>query len=142
MSSSRAATTRLAFGLAPCLVIGVAAAACGDGLPAQSRLEAGSAELRILFAPRGMPIRVGQHFALEIEVCAPDAAKGSMPLRVDADMPAHRHGMNYRATVKPLGDGRYLAEGLMFHMPGRWRFIFDAGDASRALTATREIVLE
>jgi hypothetical protein len=46
-------------------------------------------------------------------------------LRVDADMPAHRHGMNYRTTVTALGDGRFRAEGLMFHMAGRWRLLFD-----------------
>ena len=40
-------------------------------------------------------------------------------------MPAHRHGMNYRATVSTLSPGVYRAEGLMFHMPGRWRVIFD-----------------
>ena len=37
----------------------------------------------------------------------------------------HKHGMNYRATVKPLGQGRYTADGLMFHMPGKWRFVFE-----------------
>ena len=46
-------------------------------------------------------------------------------LAVDADMPAHRHGMNYRASVTALGDGRFRADGLMFHMAGRWRILFD-----------------
>ena len=32
--------------------------------------------------------------------------------------------MNYRPTVQALGDGRFTAEGLVFHMPGRWRFLF------------------
>ncbi len=31
-------------------------------------------------------------------------------MRVDADMPAHRHGMNYRATVATLSPGGYRAE--------------------------------
>jgi hypothetical protein len=34
------------------------------------------------------------------------AAAPARVLRVDADMPEHRHGMNYRARVSPAGDGR------------------------------------
>jgi cytochrome c peroxidase len=40
-------------------------------------------------------------------------------------MPEHRHGMNYAPEVKPLGPGRWRAEGLMFHMPGKWEFVFE-----------------
>ena len=43
---------------------------------------------------------------------------------VDAWMPEHRHGMNYRPTVTRLAPGRWRAEGLMFHMPGRWELVF------------------
>jgi len=39
-------------------------------------------------------------------------------------MPEHRHGMNYRPEVKPLAPGRWRAEGLLFHMPGKWEFVF------------------
>ena len=35
--------------------------------------------------------------------------------------------MNYRATVVPQGAGRFRSEGWLFHMPGRWEFIFDLG---------------
>jgi hypothetical protein len=46
-------------------------------------------------------------------------------LRVDADMPAHRHGMNYRPTLELQPEGRFIAQGLMLHMPGRWRIRFE-----------------
>jgi hypothetical protein len=63
---------------------------------------------------------VGEHFALEIAVCpAPER------LSVDAWMPAHRHGMNYRPSITALGGGRYRAQGLLFHMPGRWEYQFE-----------------
>jgi hypothetical protein len=62
-------------------------------------------------------------------------------VRVDADMPAHRHGMNYRATVTPLVDGRFTAQGLMFHMPGRWRFIFDLATPAGTQRLTHEVEL-
>jgi len=67
------------------------------------------------------PLKVGQHFALEFAVCpAPES------VRVDAWMPEHKHGMNYRPTVTATGEGRYRAEGLMLHMAGKWELIFEA----------------
>ena len=35
-------------------------------------------------------------------------------------MPEHDHGFPTTPQVKPLGDGRYLVEGIKFHMPGAW----------------------
>lgn len=35
-------------------------------------------------------------------------------------MPAHAHGLPTTPQVKSLGGGRYLIEGLKFHMPGAW----------------------
>lgn len=94
-----------------------AAQACElPGGPAQ-RLQ--SADTTILY--RAAPaLRVGEHFALELAVCPAPAE-----LRVDAWMPAHRHGMNYKPGITALGGGRYRAEGLLFHMPGRWEFLFE-----------------
>ncbi len=40
--------------------------------------------------------------------------------------------MNYRPSVKPQGAGLYRAEGLMFHMPGRWELVFEWRDAAGA----------
>ncbi len=60
-------------------------------------------------APCRRAIEVGQHFAVEAVVCAGGAP--TTRLRVDAQMPEHRHGMNYRARVAPQGDGRYRGRG-------------------------------
>jgi hypothetical protein len=35
-------------------------------------------------------------------------------------MPEHDHGFPTLPKVKNLGGGRYLIEGLKFHMPGNW----------------------
>jgi hypothetical protein len=83
----------------------------------------------VLYRAQPAP-RVGEHFALEFAVCpAPEG------VRVDATMPEHRHGMNYRPTVTAQGGGRYRAEGLMFHMAGRWELVFEvrAGGATERL---------
>jgi hypothetical protein len=66
-------------------------------------------------------LAVGRPFALVLRLC-PQAAR---VLRVDATMPEHRHGMNYRPSVTALGDGRWLAEGLLWHMAGRWELAIE-----------------
>ncbi len=69
----------------------------------------------------GAPIVVGRHFAIDVQLCPASAVLA----RVDATMPEHRHGMNYRPGVQPLGAGRWRVDGLMFHMPGRWELRLD-----------------
>lgn len=121
------------------LLAGQAGAACGDKLPATGRQFADGDTLRIAFTPRVWPVPVGRLFAMDIELCFPTAGDAALPLRVDADMPSHQHGMNYRSTVTMLAPGRYVAEGLMFHMPGRWRFVFDLRDGAAAASASSTI---
>jgi hypothetical protein len=86
---------------------------------------------------RAAPIQVGKHFALELAVCPPPDA-----VRVDASMPAHRHGMNYAPSIVPLGGGRYRAEGLMFHMPGDWQLLFELRAGGKTERATRDLRVE
>lgn len=70
-------------------------------------------------------IPVGAHFIVEFMVCAKEGIATPSSIRVDASMPDHRHGMNYRPSVTRRGPHRYRAEGLLFHMSGRWEFTFD-----------------
>ena len=85
-------------------------------------------------------IELGRHFIVEAIVCA----DGSPPAltRVDADMPEHRHGMNYRPSLKETGAGRYVAEGLLFHMAGRWRLLFDVEQAGHRTQLVADVLLE
>jgi hypothetical protein len=39
---------------------------------------------------------------------------------LDAGMPSHGHGMSTRPEHRELGRGRYVSEGMKFHMPGAW----------------------
>lgn len=125
--------------------LAVAAAACGDGWPMQAAVEAGAeaaAAPRLSFRTVPAQIAVGRPFKVEAVVCP--AAGGARPskLVVDADMPEHRHGMNYRSRVQALGSDRYRAEGLMFHMPGRWRFVFDLQLPQGPLRMTRDVEVD
>ena len=68
---------------------------------------------------------MGAHFALDFAVCPRGSAEVPRAVRVDATMPEHRHGMNYRPVVTAKSAAMYRAEGLLFHMPGRWDLTFD-----------------
>ena len=70
-------------------------------------------------------IRIGEHFMVDFIICAKEAGAAPTAVRVDATMPEHRHGMNYRPSVTRRGPHQFRAEGLLFHMPGRWDFSFD-----------------
>lgn len=71
------------------------------------------------------PIKLAEFFALDVAVCARAGAQPSS-LRIDARMPEHNHGMNYRPRVLARGSGRFEATGLLLHMQGRWQISFDA----------------
>jgi hypothetical protein len=108
--------------------------------PAQNRIDGKGYVLGFRAVPA--KIELGEHFSVEAVVCAKGASAAPRSLGVDAQMPEHRHGMNYRAKVSPRGDGRYLAEGLMFHMPGRWQFVFDVEGAGMRERLTKDVVVE
>ena len=97
-----------------------AAAACE--LPPGKRLE--SERFSLSYRTRPERIAVSEPFVLELAVC-PRKGKAADGIRLDARMPEHRHGMNYRPSVTPLGAGRYRSEGWLFHMAGRWEFVFE-----------------
>ena len=87
-------------------------------------------------------IIIGQHFAVELALCAKDNASTPESVRVDAHMPEHRHGMNYKTAVTSSGSGKYRAEGLMFHMPGRWEYIFEVRASGATERMTTSVVLQ
>jgi hypothetical protein len=98
--------------------------ACGDGLPAPKRTVE-SARYVVAWHTLPAPPIVGEHFVVDLAVCPKPGAKRPADVRVGATMPDHRHGMNYRPTVTPQAGERYRAQGMMFHMPGRWVIEFE-----------------
>jgi len=100
------------------LLAAPAATACE--LPGGEAQKIQAAHYQVLYRTRPAPLRVGQHFAVEFAVCpAPES------VRIDAWMPEHKQGMNYRPTIAATGEGRYRAEGLMLHMAGKWELVFE-----------------
>ena len=113
--------TGLACGTLPAgrLLVGTPEAAppceAPTGFGALGRLE--SSDVVVLFRTVPSPIEIGQHFTVEALVCPTPPIGAAAGFTVDARMPEHRHGMNYRARVFRKADGIYVAEGLLFHMP-------------------------
>ena len=86
-----------------------------------------SPQLRVSYWTKPAKIAIGEPFVLELAACPKAGAQVPERVRLDAHMPEHRHGMNYKTKVVPLGSGRFHSEGWLFHMPGRWEFVFDLG---------------
>ena len=110
------------------------------GFGAPGRLEA--SDVVVLFRTVPSPIEIGQHFTVEALVCPTPPIGAAAGFMVDARMPEHRHGMNYRARVLRRPDGIYVAEGLLFHMPGLWQLMFDVERGGRMERLTTDIDLE
>ncbi len=92
----------------------------GDGV----RTLTGERHVLAWQAPARVPL--AEFFSLDIAVCTRDGRSVVAP-RVDATMPAHGHGMNYRSSVATLGNNRFRASGLLLHMPGHWVIAFSIG---------------
>lgn len=119
------------------------ALACGEALGADAR-RIDSAQFQLAYKLLPDPVPVGKHFAIDMVLCPKGNATLPAELRVDATMPEHKHGMNYRPSVKTLAPGQYRAEGLMFHMPGRWELVFELrgpgpGTAPQRLTQSLQV---
>lgn len=82
-------------------------------------------------------VPLAEPFALVITLCPATAELQS----VDATMPAHRHGMNYRPSVLRLADGRWRAEGLLWHMGGEWALQWTVRADGRMATLTQAVTL-
>ncbi len=83
------------------------------------------------------PMLNGQPFVLQVQVCPKDAVLR----RVDATMPDHRHGMNYRPTLKALEPGAWQVDGMLWHMAGRWELRWDVQHLGRTEVLRTSVML-
>jgi len=86
-------------------------------------------------------LTVGHPHVLDIVTCAASGGAARL-VAVDAFMPAHGHGTNYRTEIAAAGPGRFRAEGLLLHMPGRWQLIFDIETPAGRERLVQEIEVE
>jgi hypothetical protein len=125
------------------VLIGCAATApaCEPPVHGANVLKIEGARYVLAWRPIPAPIRAGEFVTLEVGVCARDGQPRPATLRVDATMPEHKHGMNYRPSVTPKGTDRFAADGVMLHMAGHWEIVFDIniGAAQESLRTSVEI---
>jgi hypothetical protein len=117
-----------------------AAAQNCPGLEGAQKVE--SERYTVAYRTKPAKITVGQHFSVEMAVCPKAGQPAPEDVRVDGFMPEHNHGMNYRAAVKPAGSSRYVADGLMFHMPGKWDYIFEVRGSGKTDRLTHSVNLQ
>jgi hypothetical protein len=80
-------------------------------------------------------VQVGQPFEVSLIACNKDGSAFDGELKANATMPAHKHGMNYTPVFVTKGNGTYHGTGFLFHMPGKWQYVFDLrrGDQSSSI---------
>jgi len=73
------------------------------------------------------PIPRNEHFVMHVLLSRKDGLEFAPGLSVvvDADMPAHGHGINTQPEVTMVSPGVYKVEGLLFHMGGQWELFVD-----------------
>lgn len=86
--------------------------------------------------------KIGEFFAIEFGGCALGGPLTAEAVRVDATMPAHRHGMNFKPRVTTVGPNLLRAEGMMFHMPGTWQLSFEQRSSAGIARLTTDVEIE
>lgn len=72
------------------------------------------------------PIPLNEEFILGVEVFSDDSMSSpssDITVEVDATMPEHQHGMNVSPEALEVSEGRFEAEGMLFHMTGDWEIV-------------------
>ena len=68
------------------------------------------------------PIEINTIHSWEVVLTDEDGAVSGATLDIVGGMPEHNHGMPTQPQItEELAPGRYLLEGVRFHMPGLWR---------------------
>lgn len=83
-------------------------------------------------------IKVSDPFVLEVRACP----AGTELVAVDAQMPAHRHGMNYHPSIQAIGTGHWRVKGLIWHMAGHWELNFDLRHEGRTQRLRQAVQLK
>ena len=117
------------------------AGACVTGLEGESAQRVSAGEVSLTFRLDPPAVMLGEPFGVELAACHA-AGRPLRIVRVDAQMPEHRHGMNYEPTLRTTASGRARADGLLFHMPGRWQFSFEIKDGARTFQLAADYLLE
>lgn len=78
--------------------------------------------VRVTLEPSISPIPLNQMHSWTVLLQTDSGeAISDAQIQVNGGMPAHDHGLATNPQItRYLGEGRYLLEGVRFHMPGEW----------------------
>lgn len=132
----------LAWACAAYVAWSPASASSNGGLAVTAASDRGT--FRLELQPSTMPVPVNELFELQVTVTLLRELDDPNPfwLSLETAMPGHGHGMNTRARVEPVGDGRFIVRGLLLHMSGQWEFAFDVAKGRAHEKAVVRFVLE
>lgn len=136
MTQPRASLRTLA--VAGLVSVAALAAHAACPFPADAPAHATTGPVQARWTTEPQPVQVGEPFVLRVSLCPADARL----LRVDATMPEHRHGMNYRPSIEALGPGEWRVQGLVWHMAGRWELKLDTRLIDTTHTLTQSVNLK
>ncbi|MEK9725404.1 MAG: hypothetical protein VW405_18260 [Rhodospirillaceae bacterium] len=127
--------------IAPLAFAGAAAAVpCAKDELGANAVRVDNPVLKFAYRTDPATIAVGKPFSVEVIACG---ANGEAPdaIAMDAGMPHHGHGMNYKPSMRKLGPGHAAFDGLVFHMPGRWMMQFDVTVGGSKTRVTQPVTL-
>lgn len=116
-----------------------AASTCPTPAEGFRRIASPDAEIAYRWDPA--ELKIGQFFAVDVVACRAPGAEPVGGIVIDATMPAHGHGMNYRPSSKQVAPGHYRFTGLMLHMAGTWRVTIDLVQGAKRTRLTHEVKL-
>ena len=121
---------RLRRAAAACLLVAVTGLVSTETVaqsPAPASYSADGQLYRVVLTSRVNPLPMNRMHAWEMRLTdLSGVAITEAQIRVEGGMPAHDHGLPTAPRVtEVLGDGRYLIEGVKFHMRGAWELILD-----------------
>lgn len=96
----------------------------------------------VTIQPEGGAIERNKHFSLDVTLTAKNSDAGDLQVVVDADMPAHQHGMNTKPEIFAKGAAKYRVEGMVFHMSGDWVITVDVTQGSKTERASFPVSVE
>ncbi len=136
----REAKGRFLFALLATLAPALANACPIDSISQGSKIASDQYEIAVTTLPAD--IKVGDLFAVQIDICTKDGSSFNGDVSARATMPAHKHGMNYKPETVSSENGRFILEGFSFHMQGRWQFEFDLAENGETTTVLLDYVLK
>jgi hypothetical protein len=116
------------------------AAACPSESEGFARLATPETEIAYRWEPKD--IKVGRFFQAEVVACRMPGQRAISGIVIDAQMPAHGHGMNYRPKAVQVGPDHFRFTGLMLHMAGSWRLTFDVIQGETRTRLSHELNLK